>query len=500
MLLKIKVLIFFLFFPVFLNSQQLNELKIIPFNAGEYDEFGWHVNLNDSLLFVASKNKNNYAGVIYIYKKSNSEWKFYDTLVTSDLNEFDRLASVTLSGDNLFITAVSKEVNGIQQVGAVYYFESENNKWIEKQKIVPDTAELQLNFGFRISISNDYLIVGAPGSNEFASRAGKVFLYKKYNKEYKLYQTFIPRNPQPYQRFGSELIITTDFILIGSPNYSTASGDYSGKVDYFEKEDSLWVWKKEILPSPSSEYAFFGGAMATGKNYLCITAMGSINGSVEGSAYIYEYAGNDIREIQIIRAGNNQLSNYFGYDVAMNNDSLIISALSDITDGRFVGAVYLFKNIMGEWEMEKRIVPNDLMTAHRFGNSVAFKNGFIAIGAPQSTVNNIFSGAAFIYSDSTLTYIYKDEDNVEMNFHLSQNYPNPFNSSSLITYAIHKEGLVTLKIYDLLGREIEEVVREIHSPGSYKTRFDAKNLASGVYYYSLMFGNENITKKFIVLK
>jgi hypothetical protein len=498
MLLKIKVLIFFLFFPVFLNSQQLNELKIIPFNAGEYDEFGWHVNLNDSLLFVASKNKNNYAGVIYIYKKSNSEWKFYDTLVTSDLNEFDRLARVTFAGNNLFISAVSKEVDGVQEVGAVYYFEFENNKWIEKQKIVPDTAEYMLEYGYPLNVFNEFLLVGARQSNVAANTAGMAYLYKKYNGEYKLYQKFLPSNPQPYQRFSTGLLMTSKFILIGSPNYSTTSGEYSGKVDYYEMEDSLWVWRKEILPSSNSVFTYFGGNIAAGNDYLCITAMGSINGSVEGSAYIYEYSGTDIREIQTIGAGNNQLSNYFGYEAVMNNDTLIISALSDRTEGRLAGAVYLFKNIKGEWKREKRIVPRDLMAAHRFGNSVTFKNGYIAIGAPHSRINNISSGAAFIYSDSTLTHIY--EDNVELNFHLSQNYPNPFNSSSLITYTIHKEGLVTLKIYDLLGREIEEVVKEIHSPGSFKIRIDSKNLASGVYYYSLMFGDEIITKKFIVLK
>ncbi len=70
-------------------------------------------------------------------------------------------------------------------------------------------------------------------------------------------------------------------------------------------------------------------------------------------------------------------------------------------------------------------------------------------------------------------------------FSLSQNYPNPFNPSTTIEFSIPKYSFVTLKVYDLLGREIEQLVNENLNGGQYSVRFDASNYPSGVYFYKL---------------
>lgn len=85
-------------------------------------------------------------------------------------------------------------------------------------------------------------------------------------------------------------------------------------------------------------------------------------------------------------------------------------------------------------------------------------------------------------------------------FILSQNYPNPFNPSTIISYQVPKSGLVTLKIYDVLGREVKTLVSKIQNPGKYKVKFDASNFASGLYLYRLSTNNFTTSKKMILLK
>ncbi|VAX17754.1 hypothetical protein MNBD_IGNAVI01-2056, partial [hydrothermal vent metagenome] len=98
-------------------------------------------------------------------------------------------------------------------------------------------------------------------------------------------------------------------------------------------------------------------------------------------------------------------------------------------------------------------------------------------------------------------------------FALSQNYPNPFNPSTVIKYSIPtppqpsssqgegvREGFVTLKIYDILGREVATLVNKEQKPGSYKVEWDATNEPSGVYFYRLNTGNFVETKKMILLR
>ena len=85
-------------------------------------------------------------------------------------------------------------------------------------------------------------------------------------------------------------------------------------------------------------------------------------------------------------------------------------------------------------------------------------------------------------------------------FRLFQNYPNPFNPSTRITYQIHETGMVTLKIYDVLGNKVTTLVNEEKIAGNYEINFNAGNLSSGLYIYQLKSGNFIQTKKMMLLK
>jgi chitodextrinase len=92
------------------------------------------------------------------------------------------------------------------------------------------------------------------------------------------------------------------------------------------------------------------------------------------------------------------------------------------------------------------------------------------------------------------------EETLPGKYSLSQNYPNPFNPSTIIKYQILKAGSVTLKIYDVLGKEIKTLVNEEKAAGSYSVNFNASLLANGVYFYQIKSGGFTATKKMILLK
>jgi photosystem II stability/assembly factor-like uncharacterized protein len=91
-------------------------------------------------------------------------------------------------------------------------------------------------------------------------------------------------------------------------------------------------------------------------------------------------------------------------------------------------------------------------------------------------------------------------NSVPTSFTLSQNYPNPFNPSTKIKYQIANSGRVTLKIYDLLGREVSTLVNETKPAGNYEVKFDGSSLTSGVYFYRMQCNSFIETKKFILMK
>jgi hypothetical protein len=89
---------------------------------------------------------------------------------------------------------------------------------------------------------------------------------------------------------------------------------------------------------------------------------------------------------------------------------------------------------------------------------------------------------------------------VVRSFNLEQNYPNPFNPSTTITYSLANEEHVSLKVYDIMGREVAELMNEDQAAGTHSLDFDASSLASGMYFYKISAGNFVSTKKMILLK
>ncbi len=85
-------------------------------------------------------------------------------------------------------------------------------------------------------------------------------------------------------------------------------------------------------------------------------------------------------------------------------------------------------------------------------------------------------------------------------YSLEQNYPNPFNPTTKINYSIKEKGNVELRIFDLLGSEIATLVSEEKEPGNYEVYFDASNLSSGVYLYTLKAGSFVQTRKMLLMK
>ncbi|MHB8581590.1 MAG: T9SS type A sorting domain-containing protein [Ignavibacteriaceae bacterium] len=94
----------------------------------------------------------------------------------------------------------------------------------------------------------------------------------------------------------------------------------------------------------------------------------------------------------------------------------------------------------------------------------------------------------------------KIDQNLITNYSLSNNYPNPFNPVTTINYTIAVKDFVTIKVYDLLGKEIATLVNEEKNSGSYSVEFNASKLSSGVYFYRMQAGGFVETKKLILLK
>jgi len=143
-------------------------------------------------------------------------------------------------------------------------------------------------------------------------------------------------------------------------------------------------------------------------------------------------------------------------------------------------------------------------------NKIGFINGNQSSNAPAEysfTDNTCPAGYSLKYRlkqiDNNGNYKYSetlDINSIPAEFSLSQNYPNPFNPSTVIKYSVAASDLVTLKLFDLLGRNVRILVNQIQPAGVYEVQFNASDLPGGVYFYNLSSGNFHQTRKLMLLK
>jgi hypothetical protein len=89
---------------------------------------------------------------------------------------------------------------------------------------------------------------------------------------------------------------------------------------------------------------------------------------------------------------------------------------------------------------------------------------------------------------------------IPSDFTLHQNYPNPFNPTTQINYSLQRKAKVSLKVYNVVGEEIMTLFDGVRNPGNYTVALDAKNLAGGIYFYTLKSESATITKKLVLIK
>lgn len=184
--------------------------------------------------------------------------------------------------------------------------------------------------------------------------------------------------------------------------------------------------------------------------------------------------------------------------IGKNNANASIDSVAipdiDTTDGSTI-MKYLYRNNQG---VARVVFYKVINGGHNWPGTALEYTGVGSKNMDINTSEEIWNFVKDFQLDlSGLDYEY---DHVINDFYLFQNYPNPFNPSTTISWQSPVGGHQTLKIYDLLGREVAVLVDEYKPAGSYEVKFDASHLSSGTYFYRLQAGEFIKKKKLILLK
>lgn len=187
-------------------------------------------------------------------------------------------------------------------------------------------------------------------------------------------------------------------------------------------------------------------------------------------------------------------------DSGLSNNKILTfteDSNDNIYAGTMYGGVYILYKDSSQWEPINTGLLNKYITSLTFD-----KNGYLYAGSIGSGV--------FRTVNPIITRVRIDNFNKVNSYSLFQNYPNPFNPTTIIKYSIPKTSFVTLKVYDILGRNVETLINKEAQQGNYEVEFSAqggstsggngKNLPSGIYFYRIKAGSYTSVKKMILLK
>ncbi len=168
----------------------------------------------------------------------------------------------------------------------------------------------------------------------------------------------------------------------------------------------------------------------------------------------------------------------------------LVSSGRNLFAGTDLHGVYLSTNLGESWSSaNSNLGTDDILSANVY--SLAVLRGYVFAGTGSGIWRRLLS---------EITHVKKDTAAFPKNFELEQNYPNPFNPSTAIGYQLSAVSRVSLKIYDILGREVKTLVNEVQSPGNHLISLDTTNLPSGVYFYRLRVNGRTATKKMVLIR
>lgn len=193
-----------------------------------------------------------------------------------------------------------------------------------------------------------------------------------------------------------------------------------------------------------------------------------------------------------------------------NREFMVCQWVNGIEPELFCDIFYSYRKLDGEWSTPENITNS--ATINNSQSHLATRLGFDGVDTYTAfSMYGYVSGVTGPYSDTTLTTnIYASpititlvgvgDEIIANDFNLEQNYPNPFNPSTTIKYSLAERSAVTLKVYDVLGNEVANLVNTTQEAGQHSINFDASSLSSGLYLYTLNTGNFTSSKKMMLLK
>jgi phosphopantetheinyl transferase len=315
--------------------------KLAASDAAVDDGFGTSSAIDGNYLVVGARYESSGAGAAYVYfRDGDGTWTQQAKIVASDAETGDYFgASVSISGDYIVVGANREDAGGTY-AGAAYVFLRSGTSWTQQAKIVASDAETADYFGASVSISGDYIVVGAFSEDTGGSGAGAAYVFLRSGTSWTQQAKIVASDAETGDYFGGSVSISGDYIVVGA-NREDAGGAYAGAAYVFLRSGTSWTQQAKIVASDAETADFFGGSVSISGDYIVVGASNEDTGGSEaGAAYLFERSGTSWAQLIKYQSSDIAAGDRFGFSVAIAGARLLIGAPLKSTS---TGAAYVFE-------------------------------------------------------------------------------------------------------------------------------------------------------------
>ena len=328
------------------GSAWSEQAKLTASDGASFDVFGSSVSINvDRVIIGAYADDDNgfYAGSAYFFKNSGTTWFEEAKILASDGAIGDWFgASVSISGEYAIVGAPLDDDKGADS-GSVYIFKRNGNQWTEQAKLTALDGAAGDYFGFGVCLDGEYAVIGAYNDDDNGADSGSAYIFKRSGTSWAQEAKVTASDGANDDWFGLGVSISGDYVVVGAYQ-NDDSGSDSGSAYIFKRSGTTWSQEAKLLASDGAMDDRFGYYVAIDRDRAIIGAhLNDDLGSGSGSAYIFKRTGTTWSEEAKILAADGAAGDYFGGGISIDGIYTLTGASADDDNGDRSGSAYVFE-------------------------------------------------------------------------------------------------------------------------------------------------------------
>jgi hypothetical protein len=278
--------------------------------------------------------------------------------------------------------------------GSAYIYFRDGSSWIAQAKLTAGDGAADEHFGGSVSISGDYVIVGADMDDDKGSNSGSAYIYFRDGSSWTEQAKLVASDGADNDYFGYTVSISGDYAIVGAP-YDDINGVNSGSAYIFYRSGTSWTEQVKLMASDGAAWDEFGWSVGISGDYAIVGAYyDDDKGTDSGSAYIFSRSGTSWSEQAKLTAGDGVASDVFGISVGISGDYAIVGACG--VDG-MKGSAYIFNRNDTIWTEQAKLIASDNTAGDCFGFSTSISGDYAIAGARFDDDKGTDSGSAYLF-------------------------------------------------------------------------------------------------------